>query len=719
MAPSVQEGSVVVPAMTSASIQRPARQRLPIIPAIPRKLEKQLRQTSSLAAGSRSATNPTLDAPANHPAVQVHEQQHINREPAPDNRPDAHSIKHSEETEQPPLEESSTKDNTSSMASAMGENTAAPTTTKMPSAVNLSSSSVFDPESPEFIPENSKTPTETLDGTSSVDGHPSYPQVPYSTQTTAPASWAPYETTSPHQSTRSPVQQAYAPYGQPPPLFYAPTVLPNDRLSNSSIYYGYDPSRNMSFYPRASRSYVGASPVQSSYEGYALANTPQAIHTRAMSSSQLHHRSTAENAQSLSVYTPSQYQPQHARPIPQFGSNFPITPSATPSNSGSQKQEPSPIDVTEHIVPVDQPFKVDSKADPASKTSQKYQEWSQQIMETLQEDSDRPEIPRALSEYLITNFNNPTFADCELYISHVSHRFEPVVVSLHSLLIAQNPRLKNLLQNAEVREDGKKQMLLNVKDAYADPAALKSAVRVCYGERSSRYTGFPGELLSEQEVSKAWMNNALAFAAAGHILEMTGVAHRGEQIASMILGWDNLEQALSFAMDATIQRAWGSSTSSSSFPCNASELLLSCLYFVISNIAGTVRLDLSAKPLPSVNRLPTASASDGSSPRSRLSRIQFGELPVENEDAISKHDILTSAILFSLPFDHVKFILDRVPQNVNIETTKAVVQERERRRLRTWHAIASTSSADVHLHPSLAEEESVYEREGRLCLERA
>ncbi|KAI4221110.1 MAG: hypothetical protein L6R36_007129 [Xanthoria steineri] len=720
MAPSAQEGSVVVPAMTNASIPRPARQRLPIIPAIPRKLEKQLRQTSSLAAGSRSATYPTLDAPTNHPLVRVHEQQHISREPAPDNRPDTHSIKHSEETEQPPLEEFSNKDNTSSMASATGDNTAATTTTttKMPSAVNLSSS-VFDPESPEFIPETSKTPTETLDGTSSVDGHPSHPQVPYSMQTTAPVSWAPYESTSPHQSLRSPVQQDYAPYGQPPPLFYAPTVLPNDRLSNSSIYYGYDPSRNMSFYPRASRSYVSASLVQSSYEGYAVANTPQAIHTRAMSSSQLHHRSTAENAQSLSVYTPSPYQPQHARPIPQFGNNFPITPSATPSNSGSQKQEPSPIDATQHIVPLDQPFKVDSKADSASKTSQKYQEWSQQIMETLQGNSDRPEIPRALSEYLVTNFNNPTFADCELYISHVSHRFEPVVVSLHSLLIAQNPRLKALLQNAEVREDGKKQMLLNVKDAYADPAALKSAVRMCYGERSSRYTGYPGEFPSEQEVSKAWMNNALAFAAAGHVLEMTGAAHRGEQIASMILGWDNLEQALSFAMDATIQRAWGSPMSSSSFPCNASELLLSCLYFVISNISGTVRLDLSAKPLPSVNRLPTASASDGPSPRSRLSRIQFGELPVENEDPISKHDILTSAILFSLPSDHIKFILDRVPQDVNIEITKAVVQERERRRLRTLHAIASTSSVDVHLHPSLAEEESVFEREGRLCLERA
>ncbi|KAI4244042.1 MAG: hypothetical protein L6R42_010576, partial [Xanthoria sp. 1 TBL-2021] len=190
MAPSVQEGSVVVPAMTGASLQRPARQRLPIIPAIPRKLEKQLRKTSSLAAGSRSATNPTLEAPANHPAVRAHETQNTSAEPAPGNESDAQSIKHSETTDEPPLEELSTKDNTGSMASATGEDTAV--TMKMPPAVNFPSPSILDPESPAFVPDISKTPTETLDGTSSVDGHPSDPQVPYSTQTTAPGSWAPY-----------------------------------------------------------------------------------------------------------------------------------------------------------------------------------------------------------------------------------------------------------------------------------------------------------------------------------------------------------------------------------------------------------------------------------------------------------------------------------------------------------------------------------------------
>ncbi|KAL8673730.1 MAG: hypothetical protein Q9168_001837 [Polycauliona sp. 1 TL-2023] len=712
MALSVQDGSVVVPTMTGASIQLPARQRLPIIPAIPRRLERQPRKTSSLAAGSRSATNPALEAPANPPPVRADETPHTSSEQAPGEEVDTQTIA-AKEADTPPVEESSSKDTDA--------------TTKMPSAVNFSSPSILDPETPAFVPDHAKTPTETLDGTSSLDGHPNDPSLPYPIQTTAPGSWTPYDSTSPDYSLRSPTQQAYATYGEPPPPFYAPTVVQNDRYSGSPMYYGYDPSRNMSFYPRSSRSYVSASPVQSSYEGYAMASAPQALHGRTMSSSHPHYKYPTEKVEGPSAYIPSQFLSQHAphaHPAPQFGSHFPITPSATPSNSGSQKHEPPTTDVAQHSVhpeSVEQPVEADTTGHEEStiKTNQEYRQWCQTILETLQDEADGPGIPQALSNHLIANFNNPTFADCELYISHVNHRFEPVVVSLHSLLIAQNPKLKSLLQSAEIREDGKKQMLLNVKDPYADPAALKSAVKICYGERSSLYTGYPGDLTSEQEVSSAWMTNALAFAAAGHVLEMTGLAHRGEQIASMVLDWNNLEQALSFAMDTTVQRAWGSPTSSSSFPCNASELLLSCLYFVVSNISGDIRLDLSAKPLAFANRLPTTSESDTVSPRSRLNRIQFGEIPVKKEEPISKQDIFTSSILFSLPFDHVKFILDRVPMNLNIAITKLVVQERERRRLRTLNAVTSTNTTDAPSHPSLVQEETILEQEGRFSVERS
>ncbi len=722
MAPSVQQGSVVVPAMPGATTQRPASQRLPIIPAIPRKFEKQPRKTSSLAAGFRSVTNTPLEPPASHPIVRHDKSLHVGGEGRPDNDPHTNAFQHLEGAGNPSVEGSCIKDNAKNMATATVVGTTIATETPPP-VVSFSPPSVLDPESPPFVPvgHTSKTPTETLDGTSSLDGNPSDPQAPYPIQTTAPPSWAPYETTSPDHSVQSPMQPTYAAYGQPAPLFYAPTVFHNDKYPNPSMYYGYDSSRNISFYPQSSRSYVSASPIQSSYEGYAMANTPQAIHSRAVSYSHPHITTSAEKAHGPSAHTPSQLQSQNARPIPQFGNHFPITPSATPSNSGSQKQDPSPTNAPEQTMPAGHGLEVGGgeKAVSASTTSQEYQEWCNQIMGTLHEEAERSEIPRTLSQHLISNFNNPAFADCELYISHVSHRFEPAVVSLHSLLIAQNPKLHALLQGAEMREDGKKQMLLNVNDEYAEPAALKAAVRVCYGERHSLYTGYPGDLTSEPEVSNAWMKNALAFAAAGHLLEMTGVAHRGEQIASMVLNWDNLQQALSFAMDSRVQRAWGSPTSSASFPCNASELLLSCLYFIVSNVAASIRLDFTAKSLSSIDRLPTIPESETPSSKARLSRIQFGDLPVGTEEPISKQDTLTSAILFSLPFEHFKFILDRVQLSLNLKIANHVVQERERRRVRTLNTITNMEPPEIQLNPSLTQEERIQEKEGRLSLDRA
>ncbi|KAL8791106.1 MAG: hypothetical protein Q9213_000313 [Squamulea squamosa] len=613
------------------SVQRPAPRRLPIIPAIPRKFEKQLTRTSNLAASHLGI-------------VHNREKIHVNGEGGPDKDPDTQLIQHLEQTEECPVEESSAKDNTGSTMAAITSPVA-----------GFSPLSILDPESPPFIPDTSKAPARSSEDISSQNGKSSDPQVPCPTETTTTEPWAPLQTTSLDPSTtHPPTQQMYPAYGQPVASFYAPAVCHADKYTNPSMCDGYNFPQKVSYYPQSSRSYVSASPVQSSYEGYAMASTPQAIHSQGVSSLPYVAVPT-ELAQGRPSYITSQHQPNHSRPLPQFGNHFPITPSATPSNSDSQKQDLSQINDAEQILSPDQALKVDNGHSniPAGRTSQEYQGWCNQIMETLNQGKESPAISQALSNHIITNFNNPTFADCELYISHVSHRFEPVVVSLHSLLIAQNSKLQALLQNAEIREDGKKQILLDVKDEHTDPAALQSAIRICYGERPSLYTGYPSELTSGVEVSisevevslasevgvsKAWMSNALAFAAAGHLLDMTGAAHHGEQIASMILNWDNLEQALSFASDTRIERAWGSSSNSSSFPCNASELLLSCLYFIISNVTESTLSNLTTKT-------------------HSLSRIQFGDLPVESREPTSK----VSAILSSLPSDHIKFILDRVP----------------------------------------------------------
>lgn len=571
-------------------------------------------------------------------------------------------------------------------------------------------SSVLDPQTPPFVPEASRTPPEALDAAPDLDGEEyqapeqdDQPR-PYLLHTTA--SWMPYNTTPPDDSAQSPVQVSYRSYNLANPLFYDPTVSFNHSNANPTVYYGHGQYHTLSFPPQSTQSYPGHSPTQSAYEGYAIATSPHVIHSRNNGPSHQHAPSTASRLSNPPLYPTHQAQTQYSQGLPQFGSQLPITPSATPSNSGSQRPDPSQNDVKHHEPSGHQIKTTQENGNDYSTPdiSKDYKEWCDRTNETLTEEIETSGHSVVLLKHLIDNFNCPALADCELYISHVNHKFEPVVVSLHSLLIAQNTRLRDLLQDAEMREDGKKQILLAVADQHTTPSALKTAIKVCYGERPSQYIGFPGDLASESKISTAWMDNALAFAAAGHLLGMTGVAHRGEQIASMVLDWHNLEQALSFAMDSNIRRAWGSSMSTSNFPCNASELLLSCLYFVISNPSEAMKLDLTAKSMSSIDRLPAVPEPEAQSKKSRLSQIRFGELPVKSEEAVDKHDQLISSILLSLPFTHLKFVLDRMPVPVNRKIAEPLVAEREQRRLR-----ASSVPSSM--------EERVMENDGRFSVE--
>ncbi|KAL8933752.1 MAG: hypothetical protein Q9211_005604 [Gyalolechia sp. 1 TL-2023] len=691
MAASVQDSPIPTHAAIGHPMNRSSCLKLPIIPAIPRKLERKLRKDSSMIAGTKSSPSTVPEPAATRPIRSTDENSPQDSSASMPRDGSTSSDKQNMEGKPIPANTIPAGD----IVAVDSDHVSVANAEESNAAANPVLPSVLDPQTPPFVPEASRAFPEAVDTPSDLNGEDNLPSeqedqpMPYPLHPTAP--WIPYHTTPPDDSAHSPLRKSYRSYGQSSPLFYDPTTSYNHSNANPSGYYGHGQNHNLSFYPQSSESYPSNSSAQSAYEGYAMATTPHVIHSRNDAPSHQHAPSTASRLSNPPLYPNFQPHTQYPQGIPQFGSQLPITPSATPSNSGSQNQEPSQSDVPDHNLSGHQmeTAENDDQGQSAVEIGKDYREWCDRTNRTLREEIESSARPVTLLKHLIDNFNSPVLADCELYISHANHRFEPAVVSLHSLLIAQNAKLQNLLQDAEIREDGKKQILLAVADQYTTPAALKIAIKACYGERPSQYIGYPGELASESEISTAWMDNALALAAAGHLLDMIGVAHRGEQIASIVLDWHNLEQALSFAMDTNIRRAWGSSTASSSFPCNASELLLSCLYFVISNPSENIRIDITAKSIPSIDRLPVVPDCDAQSTKSRLSQIQFGELPVKAEEAVDKHDLLISSILLSLPFTHVKFVLDRMPVAVNRKVAGPLVAERERRRLRASHVLPS------------------------------
>ncbi|KAI4251192.1 MAG: hypothetical protein LQ352_005011 [Teloschistes flavicans] len=759
MPSTLTDSSNLMPAVTASFNRQTSRQKIQIVPAIPRKLEQKPRNSSG-------QTTVSTSAPRTHAQQSPHVQQTLH--PPHNDVP-----KPKEEVAGPePAGAAAVESRTYSRPdTANGRRQSHSGHPEPMVAADASISSALDPLSPCFVPQPSNitgyhpetipyslpaTPTETVEATSSSvsdprNFHPFHPVPTTSTspgepvdmmfehhdnivdsvQSTSPTfaypiqpinPWTPSQTTPPEDSGYSPTRQPYHTYTQAASYGSQPTLASNYEVPTSGVDYGYSCPSQFSFYRHSYPSHFSASPVQSSYEGYTIGNSSHVVRPQTNSPSRQRH-SIATGTPGAPCIRLSHSQYGHA--MPQFGSHLPITPSATPPNSGNRTQGSPPKESPQPNVPTEQPVATPSYDQDSHYTdlSSEFKERCKDSLRFLEDIADVSTCPYALANHLLDSFNDPAFADCELYITHVSHRFEPTVVSLHSLLIAQNPVLNGLLQTAEIREDGKRQVLLKVRDQYADPAAIKIGLKVCYGETPARHTAYPGELAAESEISTAWMDSALALAAAGHVLDMMSVANRGEQIASMIIDWHNLERALAFAMDSGVQKIWGSSNGPSDFPSNSGKLLQSCLDFVISNVSENFCLDLEAKSLASIDRLPPDPESQPQTSRSRLSRIQFGELPSELEESTSKHDSLASSILLSLSFPHLKFILDGVPLAINQKNIKLVIEEREQRRARSLNAQTDATQATEGIDLTLTQQERIVvndgEEEGRLTVERS
>ncbi len=475
-----------------------------------------------------------------------------------------------------------------------------------------------------------------------------------------------------------------------------------------------------------------------------------------------------------------QYHSQ-APAFPSLGSHPPLTPSATPLNSAindgpnnflpyqnlmqdsasststiPNDSEPPHRTTSESTLGLDDALSLSpsSKHDSPTVTLTRdpaFEIWRTAMLEILQHTPldaffDQP----SLSSYLLQRFNtDDAYADCYLQLVHRSHRFEAMKFRVHSLLITQSPKLQFLLGTSGVEGDGKRLIYLDVQDRYSTPAAIKRALRVCYGESPYLFTGSAAFIESSKsiaEVSISWMDEALAFAAAGQVLQLKSVLARGMQISSAILNWDNLEGGLSFALERRLDRtrefiphlqprvnhstevplssSEGTTTSSNNnspvepAPLSTisdlqpnirgqdattdalNDFLYKCLHFILLNCPDSWYLDVSARPLANNDRLPAIAESRSPMSKSRLSRIQFGDHPSENSAKSSDPSTILSSILLSIPFGPLKYVLDHFEESITRRNSRTIVAERERRRQRVLKsdnlsALQKQAAADV------------------------
>ncbi|KAG8529912.1 uncharacterized protein KY384_005393 [Bacidia gigantensis] len=342
----------------------------------------------------------------------------------------------------------------------------------------------------------------------------------------------------------------------------------------------------------------------------------------------------------------------------------------------------------------------------------------------------------SLPQYILRNFNHGQFADCRLVLTHSEARFPETTYFVHTLLVAQSPKLWTLLMGGQFNYgfDGLKTLRVYLTDRFIMPSSFEAALQVCYGKSATSFAGSTVTKVqtgrTHAELSASLLNDSLAFTAAGQLLQIREVVMRGLEISKRILNWDNVEQALSFALEGAEHRKESSSTSVVPNDCpnlayesdssapnsiltpgtsqgsgegspgsgeyqkerwfervvvpnvvhNVDDLLLLSLHYVAKNFPEAWKFDPTAKPLAHVDRLPVTEESISIQAKARLSKIQFGDLPSERTNHPSGHNSFISSILLSLPFAPLQVLLSWEDGQIK-QAIRAIVEEREQRRL--------------------------------------
>lgn len=349
-------------------------------------------------------------------------------------------------------------------------------------------------------------------------------------------------------------------------------------------------------------------------------------------------------------------------------------------------------------------------------------------------------------------FSNPEFADCEVCLhlsdSASSENLQPPVarrplqIPAHRLILARSPVLRTQLLTHGT-PNGK--LHIPSDDPYLRSDAFWFALQSLYGNPLHEVQ--PDTMEGSHNLDKFDM--ALAYAAAGSLLQVAPITVQGIRDASRLINWGTLEKGLAFALTgATILYPHGSDDPSAQFlipqykhGVYVHDFAAAIMAFIIDNFPSHFILDTTVLD-PKYARIPSTPASppsteptiahgtSGFNPAShmrgmpgssqmpqnprmsnpRLSNIQFGDLsPLKSngqgsssqQSPTSPSDMVTSMlsrILLNLPFDLLKYILESqglgnasgwTAMQDRHRVVSEVIAEREARRLRALDAVLS------------------------------
>ncbi|KAF2790648.1 hypothetical protein K505DRAFT_364541 [Melanomma pulvis-pyrius CBS 109.77] len=322
-------------------------------------------------------------------------------------------------------------------------------------------------------------------------------------------------------------------------------------------------------------------------------------------------------------------------------------------------------------------------------------------------DTKMGESPFELASYLSAQFGNPEFADFILQI-----RSEDILLSLpiHGIVVARSPVIAQAIHSRMSTfrtKDSRRLVDILTADTFVTSESLNEAIKVLYGApllsvesflyglRPFHHDGEQGPTYNE---ARRRMGQAISYAAAGRALQIRSVQARGIEIIKALLRWDTFDKAIHFGLDGCLPRVPPASRQNGTTPDQpyAGDLdtfeiapLHDAIEFIAYNFPAPFTLYALAPELRLDPRLPSIVEFRSATHNPRLSRIQFGDAPPQDELKPDNVARSLSSVLVSLPlrflerlFSH-RAAANRLGWTGVVKVMRDVVEEREKRRQKT------------------------------------
>jgi hypothetical protein len=301
-----------------------------------------------------------------------------------------------------------------------------------------------------------------------------------------------------------------------------------------------------------------------------------------------------------------------------------------------------------------------------------------------------------LAAYLSTQFGNPEFADFILQIRSP----DSVLVSIpvHGIVVVRSPAMAEAIRRSmptiHRTRDARRMLDVLISDSFVTRESLEEAVKVLYGApllsaQAFLYGIVPYVYESDQSSSSTdaprRMRQLLAYIAAGRALRIPSMQVRGVELARSLLRWDTIDQVLYYALQTSSASRAGGDAADAEDPFGAA-LLSYALEFMAYTFPVDFTLYTTAPELQELPRLPVAIESRMPTHNPRLSKIRFGDAPLEDDSQPSHASRMLSSILLSLPLPLVDRVFNHRATANQIGWTGAakimreVIEERENRR---------------------------------------